>query len=320
MENIITEEKRKIMEDNVNQAKVSISQKIDKINYGLYFLGVYAKINSNNKNQLDFYKLNGRYIGSKLMGHTKECAMQDLGKYPYATFIEEYSRQIYSFDVRNAGRCEGYSFSTNSLYESGKGFRLEMNYDLSTNCLDNIEIKSYHPEDDFISKEFEIGKDEIRAEVDNIHGGAGDFDNGIAREIWYRGSNASLGNLIAMSERSSGYGRDYNAIHSGVCERKIDSENYSTGIIPKFELDRISLNIARHPRNKELISYVLGEYEKMIPGITGFIINNFSIYTQIMNRDYVRDELTDNMIKETINKKCNIESVQDVKKRDLKRN
>ena len=57
---------------------------------------------------------------------------------------------------------------------------------------------------------------------------------------------------------------------------------------------------------KETIEYILDELDKQLPGIKSFTINNFSIYSDVMNGEYESDPVLDEMINNTIQNECNI--------------
>ncbi len=308
-----TKKEKQMIERNIENSKYWLSRRIDNINTGLNLMGVYAEINSNNQNQLDFYTLDGHYIASKIIGYTRDYVSEGFGKYPDAKFIN-YDR-VYSFDVFNIDDySDRYLFRTHSNSESGIGYTLEMFFN-SFDTLRDMNISSYHAKDDCIIKEFDIGNHSIRAKIDNAFGPSGNYVDGEEREIWFDSKKPLLFMTEAVWPKQ---GEMHREIGSGsLAKGAISSNNHLFSHIPDEQMRELMLNITRHPRNKELINYVLNEYEKMIPGITKFIDENFHMYGDIINQEYVSNERTDVMIDNTIMERCNFENIKDAKARTL---
>ena len=312
------QEAMKINLKNKKIASETIEQNLDKINSGLKLLGVYAEINGAIDNQLDFYTNDGEYISSKMIGYLGSTIIEDYGKSLYATFIDIYEN-IYSFEVFKCdNRVDRYVFRKFSSKKEGTGFKIEMYFTKLFDFLEKMEISSHHKNDDYIIKEFEIGKDELRYELSNNFGAYGNYVDGESRDLWYRGNNADSDKFISMREQIWPK-TEANArfIQKDLLNNIIKSNNYSTDLLTDEEMNNISLNIARHPRNKEAIEYVLNEYEKLIPGITKFIEDYFVIYSHIMDYSYVENEITDLMINDTIKEECNFENIKTAKARKL---
>lgn len=317
MEENFTEKEKQIVERNIKNAGISLRNKIDNINTGLNLMGVYAEINSNNKNQLDFYYMNGSYISSKIMGYTRDFVKEGYGKEPYAEIMDygrEYSFDIFNFDSFN----DRYLFRKHSYNKSGIGYSIELYFNNVFNTLKKMYISSYHSEDDCIIKEFEISDIFIRANVENAFGPSGNYEDGEEREIWFNSDSPKLFMTEAVWPKQ---GKNHRQISSGsLDEGVILSYHHYYGDIPALEMKSLMLNITRHPRNKELINYVLNEYEKMIPGIKKFASDNFKMYGNVLNEEYVSDEITDNLINDTIMERCNFENIKGAKARKLTQN
>ena len=311
-----TEKEKQIVERSIKNAGISLRNKIDNINTGLNLMGVYAEINSNNKNQLDFYTLDGSYISSKIMGYTRDYVSEGLGNYPYAEFI--HFDHVYSFDTFKVdGFIDRYLFRTHSTLGSGKGYTIEMFFN-KFDSLRQMELSSYHSEDDCIIKEFLIKDCSIRAQVENAFGPLGNYEDGEERDIWYDAEDPLLFMTEAVWPK---HGEKYRQISSGSFENgSISSKNHSFDNIPDDRMRELMLNITRHPRNKELINYVLNEYEKMIPGIRDFVGSHFPMYSSVIDHEYVSNEITDTMINDTIMERCNFDNIKGVKARKLTQN
>ena len=307
---------KQIVDNNIKKVAIWLESRIDKLNIGLNLMGVYAKINENNKNQLDFYETEGIYIGSKLYGYSSVYEGSDFGKYPNGKFISY--NQVYSFDVfKSNDYNDRYLFRTYSNNGLGKGYTIEMFFNIF-DTLKEMSISSYRSEDEFIIKEFTIGDGEIKAKVENAFGPSGNYEDGEEREIWY----ASKAPLLFMTEAVWPKYRDtFNQIQSASIEKGvISSNNIILRDIPDDKLREIMINITRHPRNKELINYVLNEYEKMIPGLRKFVADNFQMYDNVINQEYVSNPITDAMINETIMERCNFDNIKGAKSRKLTQN
>ena len=295
-----------------------LKNELNRINLGLQCLGLYAKINPEHENQLDFYNNSHSYICSKIYGNDCSYICKDFQNVS-ETSIHDNSNgvdQTYSFIYDSYFACNIYSFVASSESNLGKNYEIKMFYDKQTNEIIKMSLYSCNLNDEYIKKSFVVGVDEIFAGIDNIDLNDKNH-NTISRKIHYRGKVGNKFKILNMCERESTKDEDWSSIYG---DEEIYSDNYSTGTITKEEFDKKILNITRHPRNKELINYVLEEYNKMIPGITEYIMTYFPIYNKIMDYCYVNDELTDNMINDVIKEKCNLNQSKEVKSKGLKRN
>lgn len=317
MKENFTEKEKQIVESNIKNAGISLRNKIDNINTGLNLMGVYAEINSNNKNQLDFYYMNGSYISSKIMGYTRDFVKEGYGYYPYAEIMDDGSK--YSFDIFNIDFFnDRYLFRTLSRNKSGIGYSIDLYFNNMFNTLTKMNISSSHSKDDCIIKEFEISDKSIGANVENAFGPSGNYEDGEEREIWFDSESPILFMTEAVWPK---YAKNHRQIISGpLDEGVISSNHYSYSDISDSKMKSLMLNITRHPRNKELINYVLNEYEKMIPGIKKFASDNFEMFSKVLNEDYASNEITDTLINDTIMERCNFENIKGAKARKLTQN
>ena len=68
----------------------------------------------------------------------------------------------------------------------------------------------------------------------------------------------------------------------------------------------VAKNIITHPRNKNLIGYVIKELNNEFLGIKEFIENNFALYNSIMNTEYSGNEFITLLIESNINNNLDI--------------
>ena len=172
------------------------------------------------------------------------------------------------------------------------------------------DIYSVDKYDDYIIKKIDIRHDELRAELNNQFGPYGNYVDGEKRMIWYiTPENERIYPAFFMSEEVwPNTGDMFRQISEETGRSIALDDEYTTGPLSYNKFNKVALNITRHPRNKETIQYTIDELNKKYPGIKELVVDNFPIYSLIMDGEYVSEPGLDEMIRKTIIAKCDIKN------------
>lgn len=304
-ERILSSEEKKLLEKNRKLIGKELNEYISIINLGLGFFGIHAVINNDNVNQLDFYDKDNALLYSRQFDDSCGIRVLDFGVRLSTEFFDKYENRITYF--LDESRDFRHGFILISPKSEKYGYKVELTYDIISAVLKRVEVRTESANDDYIIKNFLIDDYDLRAELNNQFGQFGNYVDGERREIWYRTPDCNRYNpsFFMIEDYLSNRKYNYHHIVGGLNGFSIDKNNL-TGPLSYIQFDNISINIARHPRNKETIEFVIDELNNSLPGIKELIINNFPIYNDIMNGEYVSELIIDDMINKTIQEKCDI--------------
>ena len=299
-----TAEEKALIAKNKKLITAELKKYISTINIGLSFYGIHAKINNNSENQLDFYDIKNNLIYSRQFEDTCGILVSDFDIRLNTEFVDNYGNTIKYFldDSHNYRHC----FILSSP-EKKYGYRIELTYNKNNTVLENIEVRTTNANDDYVFKRLNIDEGNLYAELNNQFGPYGNYIDGEKRKIWYISPKniVNYPNFFMTESVLPNSTENYHQISGGLNGLSLD-KTYTTGPLTCQQFNSASLNITRHPRNKETIEYILDELDKQLPGIKTFTINNFSIYSDVMNGEYESDPVLDEMINNTIQNECNI--------------
>ena len=175
----------------------------------------------------------------------------------------------------------------------------------------DFEVYKIEKGNDFYLESLFLNDNYISASVNNI--AYNDYiKDGEERRICYRKDKNYLGSL--MIERNI-VSTDYKCL--GINDNEIVSINYSAGkgntIYAKFdnedELDNAVLQISVHPRNKELIEYVINDFDRELTGLKDYIQNKYEVYNKIMQTEYTNNSVINLLVERTIDESCNLSNM-----------
>lgn len=258
-----------------NRVAKYLEEKLEILNIGLSFFGVRAIINSDNKNQVDFYERD-EILTSKKFHELDNLKMQNkFGyniRYNYIkhSSIEEEHQFCLSFDKDQKNLYYWFSIIKNSFIS-----------DKYTGINIKTTIKEKQ-EDDFVIRKLNIGFNSFS----------------VVETIYYPDFNKQK-----FQNDSNEISIDFNYNEPTLCIKDCSSNLYL--LINDFRLlinndvfsydtilytpKDLSLEVLKHPRIKEIINSIVKEIDNQLPGVEEFIYNNFLQYKYIRNSECQKD-------------------------------
>ena len=269
-----------------------LDSNINVLNTGLGFFEIHAVIN---EKQLEFYDKNNNLLHTEELNKLENISID---------FNDKFNNSIsYSYSVGGENSCDRHVF----IYNRDEDNNYKIEFYSKDDKSKSIEIRLNNRKEEFINKRFDIGKDFIDVEINSIHGHRGNNVDSIERRLWYTTPTHYPYPLLFMTEATWLNGGNFlTGNDKGIEVSK--SNFYETIITPLTDkrFEELSTLIACHPRNKELIEFVINKIGNDLPILKDFIVNNFSIYSHIMDKKYEKNTLVDLLVDSTINDKCDI--------------
>ena len=296
-----TEQEKKLIAENKIRITKELKYYNSIINIGLGFYGIHAIITTENENKIDFYDQDNNLLHSRIFEDTDgiigiEAMLDQRLK---CEFKDTFGNTImYLVDDKR------HIFLLSAPEGQKYGYRVEITMG-NDNNYERICIKTTNANDDYVIKNINIDSGDLHVELDNQFGPYGNYVDGERRHFWYKDTKISGTCLLFMTEdewRLKGHHLIGDA--DGI---KIDNKEVVSGLTnEQFYL--LSTQIARHPRNKEMIVYALEEIDKQLPGIKDFVSNHFPLYNFIVNYEDQPNIIVDAIIQATIHPKCNLKN------------
>ena len=277
------------IEIQTNRIIKTLEKYIQMINIELSFVGLHAKIAEKKSNRIIIYDLKT----------LKPLMEKTINTYPL--FFELNFKE---------GTVEYYSkeFEETSIHTLIiKGASVIAVFD-KNNQIKEIKLSKYNQFDDYELKELVVENNHIHAIVDS-HIFGSEKENG-ERSLSYYETPTDEKSTFMIESSFPQFG-----FHKQICVTKKGIHTWGVEINRKVQvLDKMSKEdyqkysecILLHPRNKELITYVEGEFEQILPGISNYLETSFPLYKHMKEAEYKPDPLMDNLIKEAIDNKCDI--------------
>ncbi|MBO4600725.1 MAG: hypothetical protein J5634_00600 [Bacilli bacterium] len=272
---------------------------IEKINLGLNFLGYHVVINGENSSQIDIYNKDNEFVCSKII---------ELKEHGFVMLFCDNKGCNIKYELRTDDNFKHYFTSYNKLENSidySHFYNIVLTYDSENKDLVSINVET--AKDDVIRR-MEVSDSYFNLDLCylyNYHVLCG------RRFLEYKFPKTHRENSrFIMLESASG---------ELYCKQRIlngnpswyfkDSSNRILSLEEIDQFNMLSVNILRHPRNKELFNKILDDYNSQMPGLKNFITDNCGIYDYITLFKYIPFGTIDKMIKGTIVKKCDLENL-----------
>ena len=259
-----------------------LKEELPSINIVLNLLGFSALINDEDKTTLNIYDKFGNFHENVPTHFFIEFKFKDKNK------------DVLEYTIDRNKHTVIYGDTTIEL----------MQHPIGRNCT-SIRIIKYY-EDDNTTKKFFISSDSITVSLDS---------DIFSRYVSY--TNRLENYSLFMQEKDPINGNHDLVVgtfginsNSGILKQK----NY-TKLLKSIKPLVAAKSIITHPRNKELIEYIINVFDKDFPGIKDFVENKFVFYNSIMMEDYIDHKLITPLIEETINHNCDIEQILKEKKK-----
>jgi len=298
-----TEEELKFIAENKKQITKELNQYIEIIKTGFKFLGIKVNLSKENKNQLDFYDNENKFIFSKKFADTDGIIGIDgiLKQRLTTEFIDSFGNEITYLYDENGNRHIFLLYSPKNDYD----YRIEI-----TSSIDQkpsrIMIATTDANSNYIIKKMEIDNCDLQVELNNQFGPYGNYEDGEKRYLWYRNSKLSEGKIPLLCMLESEWFEKGHRLSSYGSEIIIDDEKIISGLTHE-QFDVLSTLIACHPRNRELLLYTMNELDKQLPGVKQYISDNFILYNILTNENsYEKNPIVESIIQSMIHEKCNI--------------
>lgn len=260
-----------------------LADELASINVALNLLGFYAEINSKDKSVLDIHDISGSFYK----------------KVPTHFFIE------FKFEDKNGNLLE-YVINRDMHTITYGDTKIELvQHSKARVCISIEIIKDY--EDDDTTKSFSISYDSISAAIDSSES---------SRYVSY--SNRLENYSLFMQEKDPINGNHDLVVgtfginsDSSILKRK----GYDKSV-KKIKPLVAAENIITHPRNKELLEYLMSVFDKEFYGFKETVNKISPLYKSIIEKDYTGCELITTLIDDTINHNCDLPPIGEQKKKD----
>lgn len=302
-----TAEEKIIIACNKIRIAIELEQYVNIINVGLGFFGIHVCLSDTMENQINFYNSDNELLFSKVFEDTDGIVGIEgiLNQRLRSEFQDLSGNTItYFFDG------DKHIFILSPPEEEMFHYRIEITFDKNMDKYTNIAVSATNAKADYVIKKFEINDYDLIAELNNQFGSYGNYEDGVKRFLWYRDNRRIRDRTLFMSE-DEWYEKGHLLCgdEGGI---KVDGNSLISGLNYK-EFHVIATQVARHPRNRELILYTLDEIDKQLPGLKDFIVNHFSLYHYIMATEYQVHPLTDWLVQSAIHEKCDLSKKRNVK-------
>ena len=185
------------------------------------------------------------------------------------------------------------------------------------NRIKRIGLRSYNAEDEYPYKEFSMSENDAKVSVEKACIKDGSLVR-TGREFWYTTPGYFLWPLFHMNEcfeidPLGNYGKNNRHIGFDGCDFSFNcSVVPGTRGLSDEQVRAFAFTIASHPRNKELTTYTLNEFDKAIPGIKQFVSDNSKMYNDLINANE-KSFLTNTLVFMATNRNCNFTKTKALK-------
>lgn len=300
-----TEEEKEIIRQNGIRITNELNDYLPTINRGLNFLGIKAKLDEKTKNKLNFYDQEGNLLYERVFLDTDgiigiEGMLNQRLKCEF--FDNEENKITYLYDNRHIFRLDSKKDKKYS-----RGLELtgeEGNYQ-------GIKVWSINPEDEYTIKSLEVDLDGLDLDLENAFGPYGNYVDGTTRKLNYH-SPLNPRPYLSMIEKV--WPRHGTYLYCDEAGFKVFNEEPIVPYQNRDMFNMLATNIVAHPRNREAINYILTEFERVLPGVKEFFVNNSFLLKYLLTVPYINDEITETIIKKTINEACNFKMKELIQK------
>ena len=250
-----------------------LEKKLNNINIVLDFLGYSAKINNNDRKKLNIYDESGVF---------------------YKSVITRFDIE-FNFEDKN-GKLIKYTINDNTHNISFCNTKIELIEHPKTQKFISFRIIKYY-EDNDTTNDFSISTDSIDVAIES--------DN-TRRFVGYTDRLTNFSAIMCETDPINGpHNLTVGSFGIG-CNSMFYVSNSKSKKFKSIRPLFVAKNIITHPRNKNLIGYVIKELNNEFLGIKEFIENNFALYNSIMNTEYSGNEFITLLIESNINNNLDI--------------
>ncbi len=301
-----TEEELRLIAENRIKITEELNQYIEIINTGLNFFGITAGLNAEIVNQLDFYDSENRHIYSKKFKDT--AGIKGLDWYTHerlrTKFKDTFDNKIEYCYYTNCPVGAQHIFNLSSkVHNSSYRVDIIISEDQKPSMIDIVTVNKSN-----IIKRIQIDNDRLRVELEKKYYKS--HENYARRSLCYCIPTSSIDSddfLLSMSEGSIGA---HHILYVEPSAIKIGYEKICSNLTLKQSYD-ISTVIAHHPRNKELILFIMDELDKELPGIKQYVSDNFPLYKMLTDFDlYEPNIIVDAIIGAVTIEECDLNNLK----------
>ena len=286
-----------IREEYLDQVSTLLKNNIEAINVGLGFFGIHAIINDDNHTQLDFYDKTNALLYSR--DYCDDDNMYMCFSWMFDSKLgfkfNDFQKNEVSYSLLN----ENYHVFVFISPEEDRVCRIEIQKD--DNKFSRFMIRIIDKNGNCKNEEFWCSSNYLKVRLDNVFGFYGDR-NGIERVLFYSTdcNNSEVSMIEKINQKGNYlYGDGFDdsiRLVLPISDKPFRYDNCS-----KEQYERFCTSVVTHPRNKELLLFMMNELERQFPGIRDFILQNFPIFERVMNKEYEADDFAEELIEKAIN-------------------
>lgn len=294
-----TKEEQVLIRKNGQKINFELNYYLPTINRGLNFFGIRAELDKKVRNKLNFYDQNNNLLYERVFLDTDGITGIEgmLGQRLRCEFNDLEGNQItYLYD-----KCHVFNLVAPKEKKFGKRIELtgeEGNYQ-------RISIWAMNPLDEYTIKSLEVDDKYFSLKLENAFGPYGNYVDGTTRSINYHSSLHSEPYLCLVEKVWPNEGSYLYCDEDGF---KFFKEEPIVPYRNRRQFNKLATNLVAHPRNRESINYILDEFERIIPGMREFAINNSELLQYLLGVPYIEDPMTDIIMEKVINHACDFKS------------
>lgn len=301
------EYKKKITETFISE--------INAMETGFYLLGIDVRLVNN---ELCFFESgNSEQIGDVLYDAKDSSLSFNVydGKMTYYNFQDgEKVGHNFIFELNSEAERDNFDYL------------LHLSYNKRDSKLTEFSMMMKNFPSSYLLKRINIGDDLVIAEVQNYYDDFCLYNRRVSRALYYHGTGEIVGDnpnfypLVEMEEFDGPTGIEHGNIlylNSSVAEVTRDYKDITIPLcLCDEQIEQLLKGIIHHPRNRELVNYVVRELSRQLPRIEGFLWNNFKLYRSIVTADHYLDSMTstfvDFLVASATNRACGIAKIGEV--------
>lgn len=300
-----TEEEKEIIRKNGERITQELNTYLSTINRGLGFFGIIAELDVKSRNKLNFYDKDNNLLYERvfldtdgiidlegLLGQRLLCEFKDL----------DGNTITYLYDKRHI-------FSLVAPKDKKIGINIELEGEEGN--YQSIEIRTTNANDEYIIKSLNVRENYLSYELENAFGPYGNYVDGATRKMKY---HSSLHPQPYFSLIEKTFPHDGSYLYCDENGFKFFGEEPIVSYDNRRQFDRLAINIVAHPRNREALNYILEEFDRFLPNMKEFAINNFYLLKYCLAVEYIDDPIMDIIMNKAINHACDFQEKVSPKK------
>lgn len=290
-----TKEEQELIRQNGERITEELNKYLSTINRGLGFFGIRAEIDEKTRNKLNFYDQDNNLLYERVFLDTDGIIGVEglLGQRLRCEFYDKDNNKIeYLYDNRHI-------FYLNAPNDKKYGRRIEL-YGEEGNYQE-IEISSVDPDDEYTIKTLEVNDEYLSLDLENAFGPYGNYVDGTTRKFTY---HSRLHRKPYFCHIETVWPHKGSYLYCDESGFKFFREEPIVNYDNRQQFDLLATNLVAHPRNREALNYILDEFEKVLPGMREFFINNANLLKYLLEVEYIDDPVMDIIMNKAINHAC----------------